>query len=78
MEGLKMQNECNDPGLLVCQALLRDSKLGQAVIEVVDRNGTITLKGSVENEQVSVSAEAVALEQDGVVQVINVLTVGDR
>ena len=57
---------------LVSEALLiTDNIIRQAVIEVEHVDGVITLKGTVESEQDRVAAEALARQQEGVVEVVN-------
>ncbi len=60
---------------LVCEAILITNRIGQAVIEIKDDEGIITLKGTVESEQDKLAAEVLARQQEGVVDVINSLHV---
>jgi osmotically-inducible protein OsmY len=60
---------------LVCEAILITNNISQAVIEIKDDDGIITLKGTVESEQDKLAAEALARQQEGVVDVINRLRV---
>jgi osmotically-inducible protein OsmY len=56
---------------LVCEAILITNSISQAVIEIKDDEGIITLKGTVESEQDKLTAETLARQQEGVVDVIN-------
>jgi len=56
---------------LVSEVLLITDTIRQAVIEIKDDEGVITLKGTVESEQDRVAAEALTRQQAGVVDVIN-------
>jgi osmotically-inducible protein OsmY len=56
---------------LVSEVLLITDTIRQAVIEIKDDEGIITLKGTVESEQDRVAAEALTRQQAGVVDVIN-------
>jgi len=60
---------------LVCEAILITTNISQAVMEIKDDDGIITLKGTVESEQDKLAAEALARQQEGVVDVINGLQV---
>jgi osmotically-inducible protein OsmY len=60
---------------LVSEALLLNDVIGRAVIEIEDAGGIITLKGTIESEQDRSIAEALARQQEGVVDVINDLQV---
>jgi len=60
---------------LVSEALLFNDIIGSAVIEIEDVGGIITLKGTIESEQDKLIAEALARQQEGVVDVINDLWV---
>ena len=72
-----MADDQVDPKCLVAEAILKADNIGGAAIEVEDLDGTITLKGTVESERDSLTAEALAQEQEGVIQVINELKVSD-
>ena len=63
---------------LLCEAILITNAIGQAVIEIKDEEGIITLKGTVESEQDRAAAEVLARRQEGVVDVINRLHVWAR
>jgi len=59
-------------GELVSEAILITDNMGQAVIEIIiEEDGVIILRGTVESEQDRVAAEALARQQEGVVDVIN-------
>ena len=60
---------------LVSEALLISDTLGNAVIEVKDNDGIVTLRGTVESEQDKLVAEALARQQEGVVDIVNNLHV---
>jgi osmotically-inducible protein OsmY len=59
----------------VTAALLAAETLGRAVIEVNELDGIVTLKGTVASLEAKVTAETITQEQEGVVQVVNQLTV---
>jgi len=63
---------------LVCEALLVKGDISQAVIEIEDNEGIITLKGTVLSEEDRWAAEALARQQEGIVNVINKLHILDR
>jgi osmotically-inducible protein OsmY len=71
-------SELSDLASLVAEAILIADGIGQALIEVIDEDGVITLKGTVESEQAILTAEALAQEQAGVVEVINQLKTPDH
>jgi len=56
---------------LVSEALLITDDISQAVIEIQHEGRIITLKGTVQSEQDNLAAEAIARQQEGVVEVIN-------
>jgi osmotically-inducible protein OsmY len=58
---------------LLSEALFITDRISQAVIEITDDDGIITLKGTVESEQDRLSVEALARQHEGVVDVINKL-----
>lgn len=70
-----MSRSENNSEELVSQALLTTDNMSQAVIEIEHNDGVITLKGTVEFEEDRLAAEALAREQEGVVDVINRLRV---
>jgi osmotically-inducible protein OsmY len=59
----------------VSEALLVSNRIGSAIIEVEDSGGIITLRGIIKSERDRLAAEAVARQQQGVVDVINYLEV---
>ena len=63
---------------LVSEALLITDNIRQAVIEIEHNEGIITLKGTVQFEKDKLAAEALAQQQEGIVEVINKLRVLDR
>jgi osmotically-inducible protein OsmY len=58
--------------------LREDSRLKEYPVEVLDNNGVITLQGVVPSQALSMAAESLARQVDGVVNVINELDVEDR
>ena len=60
---------------LVAEALLFADSIDQAIIEVEELDGIITLKGMVGSLQDSLTAEGIARKHEGVVDVINELWV---
>jgi osmotically-inducible protein OsmY len=61
---------------LVSEAILITDNMGQAVIEIIiEENGVIILRGTVESEQDRAAAEALARQQEGVADVINRLRI---
>lgn len=59
----------------VTKALLEDPRTKDAAIEVIDQNGILTLSGRVKNNKVRTAAETIAMQQPGVVSVINELKI---
>lgn len=59
----------------IALALLEDSRTSDAVIEVIDQRGLITLQGEVADVQTRQTAETIAAEQSGVISVVNELQV---
>jgi osmotically-inducible protein OsmY len=70
-----MSNGPYDLASIVTAALLGAETLGRAVIEVNELDGIVTLKGIVASLEAKVIAEMITREQEGVVQVVNQLTV---
>jgi osmotically-inducible protein OsmY len=70
-----MSNGPNELASVVTQALLAAETLGRAVFEVDELDGIVTLKGIVSSLEAKIIAEAITLEQEGVVQVVNQLRV---
>jgi osmotically-inducible protein OsmY len=70
-----MSNDIYDLTSIVTAALLAAETLGRAVIEVNELDGIVTLKGIVASLEAKVIAETITREQEGVVQVVNQLTV---
>ncbi len=66
-----MNDKKADVGSQVVTAILVSSEIGQAVIEVDDQDGNITLRGITGTEQDKRLAEDIASRQEGVVNVIN-------
>ena len=69
-------NEINAEDL-VCEALLMTHEMRQAVIEIEHKEGIIILKGTVQSEKDKLTAEALARQQEGIVEVINKLHIMD-
>jgi osmotically-inducible protein OsmY len=57
--------------------LRQDSQVKDFPIEVIDNNGVVTLQGEVPSEAVSMTAEGLARQVEGVVNVTNELIVQD-
>jgi osmotically-inducible protein OsmY len=62
----------------VGEALAADPRTGDAVIEVINVNGVITLAGTVQDTSVKQAAEEIARSQPGVISVINALRLKQR
>lgn len=60
---------------VVADAISEDPITENAVLEVVNEQGIVTLIGTVENVNVRQTAEKIALQQPGVISVINSLKV---
>jgi len=73
-----MSGNENNVDDLVYEALLATHDIHHAVIEVVQKEGIVTLKGTVQFEKEKVAAEVLVRQQEGVVEVINQLRVLDR
>lgn len=59
----------------VAMALFEDSRTSDAVIEVIDERGVVTLDGEVDSEETREAAEEIARSQTGVTSVVNLLRV---
>jgi len=57
------------------EALVQDSRTRDESVDVISKQGIITLSGIVRSEKVRQAAEEIARRQPGVVKVINSLTV---
>jgi hypothetical protein len=64
-----------DLRMKISNALADDPDTGEAVIEVINENGIITLVGVVDNVRVRQTAAMIAAQQPGVLSVINSLKV---
>lgn len=64
-----------DPGQRVANALLEDPRTQEAVIEVANERGIITLTGTVDSDEIRHAAEKLARLQPGVITVVNELKV---
>lgn len=58
-------------------ALLADERTADYSIEAVDENGVVTITGTVPSAEVQEAAESITAEQEGVVEVINRIEVGE-
>lgn len=67
--------QLNDVGQQVTSALMDDPRTKEAVIEVSNDRGILTLIGTVDSEETRQAAEAIARQQPGVVSVVNELKV---
>lgn len=56
-------------------ALLKDTRTQDAVIEVLNENGVITLSGSVAHSETSEAAESIVNDIDGVISIVNEIQV---
>lgn len=68
-------NEEADLASQVAMALFDDPRTNEAVIEVIDERGVITLDGEVDSDETREAAEEIAREQAGVTSVVNLLRV---
>ncbi|MFP4344318.1 MAG: BON domain-containing protein [Anaerolineales bacterium] len=59
-------------------ALKNDSRTEDAVIDVINDGGVVTLQGRVESEEVRTAAATIAEAQPGIVEVINDLSVTEE
>jgi hypothetical protein len=59
----------------ITSALEEDPRTELAVIEVINEYGLVTLKGQVDNQEISATAEKIAQQQPGVISVINALKI---
>jgi osmotically-inducible protein OsmY len=59
----------------VSQALMDDERTREAMIDVIDNQGVITLSGVVESREVHQAAEEIARQQPGVITVVNDLKI---
>jgi len=65
----------NDLQGKVESALLNDQRTRDAIIEVDNNNGIVTLSGVVKSAEIVSAAEEVAGQPDGVIKVVNLLRV---
>jgi osmotically-inducible protein OsmY len=66
----------SDPvSAMIEEALLQDSRTRDETIDVINKQGIVTLSGIVRSEKSSQAAEEIARRQPGVVKVINSLNV---
>lgn len=59
-------------------ALMNDPRTRDAIIEVDNNNGIVTLSGVVKSAEIVSAAEEVASQPDGVIKVVNLLQVKDQ
>ena len=59
----------------VTKALLTDPRTKDAIIDVANEHGIVTLNGMVERETIRKAAEEIARQQKGVISVINEIRV---
>ncbi|HZD55250.1 MAG TPA: BON domain-containing protein [Anaerolineales bacterium] len=64
-----------EPGLGVANALLEDPRTEDAIIDVANDRGIITLTGTVASEEIRQAAEDIARDNQGVITVVNELKV---
>jgi len=57
------------------EALVQDSRTRDESVDVISKQGIVTLTGTVRSEKVRQAAEEIASRQPGVVKVINSLNV---
>jgi hyperosmotically inducible protein len=70
-----MKQKMSNLQLKVQRAILEDARTREIAIEVLERNGVITLKGVVPSREVSEIAESLASDVFGVRGVINELEI---
>ncbi len=59
----------------VMDALYSDPRTSEAMIDVSNDRGIVTLKGTVDSEEIRQAAEHIARQQEGVTIVINAIKV---
>jgi osmotically-inducible protein OsmY len=59
----------------IVNALLNDPRTGKALIDVSNRGGAVTLTGTAPSHQARQAAETIVLQQEGVVTVVNELSI---
>ena len=64
-----------DPRQAVENALLEDPRTTEAILDVANNQGIITLTGAVDSEEIRQAAEEIARQQQGVLTVVNELKV---
>ena len=64
-----------DPRQAVENALLEDPRTTEAILDVANNRGVITLTGTVDSEEIRQAAEEIARQQPGVLTVVNELKV---
>ena len=61
----------------IVKALLNDRRTSKALIDVSSLGGAVTLTGRAPSQQARQAAEEIALQQEGVVTVVNELSIAD-
>lgn len=64
-----------DPRQAVENALLEDPRTTEAILDVANNRGVVTLTGTVDSEEIRQAAEEIARQQQGVLTVVNELKV---
>lgn len=64
-----------DPRQAVENALLEDPRTTEAILDVANNRGVVTLTGTVDSEEIRQAAEEIARQQPGVLTVVNELKV---
>ena len=60
-----MTTLADDLGQRVANALMEDPRTGEAIIDVANDRGIVTLTGAVESDEVRTAAELIARKQQG-------------
>lgn len=68
-----IMNKNKDLSIKVSDALANHPDTSEAVIEVINENGVITLTGEVDSVRVRQVAATIAADQSGVISVVNSL-----
>ena len=59
----------------IAENLLHDSRLANYPIDVINKNGIVTLAGEVSSSELAEAAETIARQTDGVIAVINEIVI---
>lgn len=73
-----IMNQDTDLSMHISDALLENPKTKNAVIEVINDRGMVTLQGKVKDIEAKNTAEAIAADYPGVISVTNELSVEHR